>query len=307
MILYPQEMKELIEALLLCSSEPLTLGALAEITGYESGDVLQVLDRLQQDYHEQGRGFEIREIAGGWMFATHPKHAPYIEKLLRPRITSLSQASLEVLSIIAYRQPVTRGEMEEIRGVNCDSSVNTLLERGLITEAGRKEVPGRPIMFATTTDFLKHFGLMSLRDLPGLPDLAELGEEAGLDGATERGEEGRAEEAALGGEAGQAEGAGSGGEAEQAGFFGPDDMNGWSGPGEMDELEAEAEVEAEVEAEIEDEVEADAETEAEAEDEAETEAEAKADADAEAEADGAPRVDSIAGVKAGVGEVGHVG
>ncbi|MCL1849722.1 MAG: SMC-Scp complex subunit ScpB, partial [Clostridiales bacterium] len=163
MILYPQEIKELLEALLLCSGEPLTLEALSEITGYESADILEVLDRLQQDYLEQGRGFEICEIAGGWMFATLPKHAPYIEKLVKPRLVSLSQASLEVLSIIAYRQPVTRSEMEEIRGVNCDSSVNTLLERGLIREAGRKEVPGRPILFATTTDFLKHFGMTSLR------------------------------------------------------------------------------------------------------------------------------------------------
>ncbi len=172
MILYPREAKELLEALLLCSNEPLSLDALSEISGYDNGDILEILDSLQQDYFEQGRGFEIREIAGGWMFATHPKHAPYIEKLLKPRISSLSQASLEVLSIIAYRQPVTRGEMEEIRGVSCDSSVNTLLERGLITEAGRKEVPGRPILFSTTTSFLKYFGLTSLKDLPPLPDMA---------------------------------------------------------------------------------------------------------------------------------------
>jgi segregation and condensation protein B len=168
MTLYPQEIKELLEALLLCSAEPLTLASLCEITGYPSEDILETLDQLQQDYHQQGRGFEICEIAGGWMFATFPMHAPYIERLVKPRLSSLSQASLEVLSIIAYRQPVTRGEMEEIRGVNCDSSINTLLERGLIREAGRKEVAGRPIMFATTTDFLKYFGLASLRDLPAL-------------------------------------------------------------------------------------------------------------------------------------------
>jgi len=169
--LYPQELKELLEALFLCSSEPLTLTALVEITGYESQDVLEALDLLQREYHDQGRGFEICEIAGGWMFSTFSRHAPFIEKLVKPRLTSLSQASLEVLSIVAYRQPVTRGEMEDIRGVNCDSPVNTLLERGLIREAGRKDVPGRPIMFATTTDFLKYFGMTSLRDLPVLePD-----------------------------------------------------------------------------------------------------------------------------------------
>ena len=178
MILYQQEIKELLEALFLCSSEPLTLAALVEITGYESEDILETLDQLQQDYLQQGRGFEICEIAGGWMFSTFPRHAPYIEKLVKPKLSSLSQASLEVLSIIAYRQPITRGEMEEIRGVNCDSSVNTLLDRGLIREAGRKNVPGKPILFETTTDFLKYFGLTSLKDLPQLPDRneADIGE-----------------------------------------------------------------------------------------------------------------------------------
>jgi len=168
LLLYQQEITELLEALLLCSAEPLTLATLSEITGYQTGDILETLDRLQQVYQEQGRGFEICEIAGGWMYATLSKHAPYIEKLMKPRLSQLTQASLEVLSIIAYRQPVTRGEMEEIRGVNCDSSVNTLLDRGLIREAGRKDVVGRPILYETTTDFLKYFGLSSLRSLPEL-------------------------------------------------------------------------------------------------------------------------------------------
>jgi segregation and condensation protein B len=166
--LYQQETKEILEALLLCSSEPLSLSALIEITGYESGQILEALSHLQQEYVQQGRGFEICEIAGGWMFATFPRHASYLEKLLRPKLSTLSQASLEVLSIVAYRQPVTRGEMEEIRGVNCDSPVNTLLERNLIRESGRKDAAGRPILFATTTDFLKYFGLTSLQDLPPL-------------------------------------------------------------------------------------------------------------------------------------------
>ena len=212
MILYPQEVKEMLEALLLCSAEPLTLGALSDITGYESADILDVLDQLQQDYLAQGRGFEICEIAGGWMFATMPKHAPYIEKLVKPRLVSLSQASLEVLSIIAYRQPITRGEMEEIRGVNCDSSVNTLLERGLITEAGRKDVPGRPILFATTTAFLKYFGLTSIKDLPEMdmsgfqpvnPEEFDLG---GIDGNRVTAavmEDGEGEKVSEGAEAGE--------------------------------------------------------------------------------------------------------
>ena len=181
MILYPQEAKELLEALLLCSAEPLPLSALCEITGYGSADLLEVLDMLQQEYMQQGRGFEIREIAGGWMFSTFPKHAQYIERMVKPRLSALSQASLEVLSIVAYRQPITRGEMEEIRGVNCDSPVNTLLERGLIREAGRKDAPGKPILFATTTDFLKYFGFSSLRDLPAMESPAETNEPGEMD------------------------------------------------------------------------------------------------------------------------------
>ena len=168
MNLYQQEIKEILEALLLCSSQPLRLDELTEITGYDSGDILETLGQLQQDYAWQSRGFDICEIAGGWMFASNPKYALYIEKLIKPRLSALTQASLEVLSIVAYRQPITRGEMEEIRGVGCDSSVNTLLERGLIREAGRKDVPGKPILFATTSDFLKYFGLTSLQELPAI-------------------------------------------------------------------------------------------------------------------------------------------
>jgi segregation and condensation protein B len=102
------------------------------------------------------------------MFATLPQHAPYIEKLVKPRLSTLSQAALEVLSIVAYRQPVTRMEIEEIRGVGCDSSLGTLLDRQLVEEKGRKEAPGRPILYGTTTEFLIYFGLNSLDQLPEL-------------------------------------------------------------------------------------------------------------------------------------------
>ena len=160
--------KPALEALLLCSSEPLTLKSLSEILEAPQAEILAALGQLRQEYQETARGFEICEIAGGWMYASLPKFAPLIERLVKPRLSSLSQASLEVLSIIAYRQPITRGEIEEIRGVSCDSSVNTLLDRGLIQETGRKEVPGKPVLFGTTTDFLKYFGLTSLQDLPEL-------------------------------------------------------------------------------------------------------------------------------------------
>ena len=211
MNLYPQEIKELLEALLLCSAEPLSLSTLSNLTGFDSPDILEALDQLQQDYHAQGMGFEICEIAGGWMFATFPKHAPFIERLIKPRLSSLTQASLEVLSIIAYRQPITRGEMEEIRGVNCDSPVNTLLERGLIREGGRKDVPGRPITFVTTMDFLKYFGLTSLQDLPALAIDAVEGEDEVMEG------EGMGEAVGMGEAMGEAAGMEEAGQLAAAG------------------------------------------------------------------------------------------
>jgi len=166
MSLFAAESKSLLEALLICSAEPLSLKTLAEITGLEEATLHDLIIALQQEYKEQGRGFTIKEIAGGWIYTTLPQHTPYIEKLVKPRLSTLSQAALEVLAIIAYRQPITRAEIEEIRGVSCDSSLGTLLDRKLVEEKGRKDAPGRPILFGTTSEFLKYFGLASLEQLP---------------------------------------------------------------------------------------------------------------------------------------------
>ncbi|MDR1192766.1 MAG: SMC-Scp complex subunit ScpB [Peptococcaceae bacterium] len=218
MNLFSREIKELVEALLLCSAEPLSLKTLAEITGQEPGDLLEVLEGLRDEYAEQSRGFEIREIAGGWCFATFPRHASYIERLVKPRLSSLSPSAAEVLTIIAYRQPITRGELEDIRGVNSDSPVNTLLNRGLIREAGRKDVPGRPILFATTADFLKRFGLNSLGDLKPLAGGGGGGEAAkAVSDAGEAGEADDVSEIGEGDEADEVEAAGEAGEGAEAG------------------------------------------------------------------------------------------
>jgi len=157
-----------IEALLLCSSEPLTLKTLSSILELSEDDIICCLTYLQKDLDNSHHGFIITEIAGGWMYAAKKQYGEIIAKLVKPRLTTLPQASLETLSIIAYRQPVTRAEIEEIRGVGSDSSIGTLLDRKLIYESGRKEVVGRPSQFSTTTDFLKYFGLTSLNDLPKL-------------------------------------------------------------------------------------------------------------------------------------------
>lgn len=168
--LFPEEAKSIIEALLFVCSEPLTAKEIAEIAGLEEQDVLALLKEVRADCEKSMRGFCLAEIAGGFVFTTRPEHAPYIEKLVKPRLSTLSQAALETLAIIAYQQPVTRSEIEEIRGVKCDSALNTILERGLIEEAGRKEAPGRPILYKTTDGFLKYMGLRSLADLPSLKE-----------------------------------------------------------------------------------------------------------------------------------------
>ena len=132
-----------------------------------------------ETYRKENRGIQIIRLENSYQMCTSEScYDSLIRIAARPRKPVLTDVVMETLSIIAYRQPVTRGEIEEIRGVSCDSSVNTLLDRGLIQEEGRKDVPGRPALFGTTMDFLKYFGLTSIKDLPELTlDEADMGEE----------------------------------------------------------------------------------------------------------------------------------
>lgn len=176
-------MKSVLEGLLLVSGdEGLPLKTAADILETDPGVVRDVLDDLAQDYIREGRGFRVAEVAGGFRLTTVPEHAPYFEKLaVSPNRSALSQAALETLAIIAYKQPITRSEIEEIRGVKCEKALNTLLSKQLIREAGRAEGIGRPILYATTREFLEHFGLRELSDLPEPPvnlDLDEVRQEA---------------------------------------------------------------------------------------------------------------------------------
>ncbi|MDX9872605.1 MAG: SMC-Scp complex subunit ScpB [Clostridia bacterium] len=164
--LFPKDFKSVIEALLFVSGEPLSAQQISGILDVDEQDVVVLLKEIKADCERENRGFFLLEIAGGFIFSTRAEHAEYIEKLIKPRLNTLSQAALETLAIISYHQPVTRSEIEEIRGVKCDSSLNTIMERGLIDEAGRKEAPGRPILYKTTSEFLKYMGLKSLDDLP---------------------------------------------------------------------------------------------------------------------------------------------
>lgn len=167
--------KAVVEALLLAAPEPLSVPRLAELLGVEEREVRLLLDDLRADCRAPGRGVQVREVAGGFQLVTKPDFADYVEKLLQPRPRGLSAAALETLAIIAYRQPITRAEIEAVRGVNVDGVVSVLVERGLVRELGRKEAPGRPLMFGTSQEFLSYFGLKSLDDLPPVEPAAQGG------------------------------------------------------------------------------------------------------------------------------------
>lgn len=164
-VMFPRETKAAIECLLFVSKEPVSVKTLAQILEIGAEDVLALVRELQQEYRD--RGIQIQEIALGFQMCTRPEFAPYIEQLYKPQASyGLSRAALETLAIIAYKQPITRAEVEAIRGVKIDSSLGTLVEKNLVREVGRKEGPGRPMLFGTTQSFMKYFGLKDLADLP---------------------------------------------------------------------------------------------------------------------------------------------
>ncbi len=167
-----------IEALLLLADEPMTVMDLAAATRSPTAEVEAVVRGLAEEYTEQGRGFDLREVAGGWRYYTRADCAPLVERfVLEGQQARLTQASLETLAVIAYRQPITRGRVSAVRGVNVDGVIRTLLSRGLIEEAGHDGESGAHL-YRTTSFFLERMGIASLDDLPPLaehlPDLAEL-------------------------------------------------------------------------------------------------------------------------------------
>ncbi|EGW40738.1 SMC-Scp complex subunit ScpB [Desulfosporosinus sp. OT] len=157
-----------LEALLFVAKNPLTLELLGEILELNLLEIEELLSTLRARYAADSCGLTLLEINGGYKLGTKPEVARYIEMLYKQPAQALSNAALEVLSIIAYKQPVTRGEIDFIRGVQSDRALATLIEKGLVKDVGRKEGPGRPILYATTEQFLLHFGLRSLDDMPNL-------------------------------------------------------------------------------------------------------------------------------------------
>jgi segregation and condensation protein B len=171
---------KIIEGLLFASETPLSLQKLHEIldsSGMEKLDVKKGIADLARSLEDGGRALQVIEVAGGYRLVTRKELGPWIKKLNRPKKVRLSAAALEVLAIIAYKQPATTPEIETIRGVNSSGVIKTLLERQLIKIAGRMDAVGNPIMYATTREFLEYFGLRSLRDMPSLKEFQEILEE----------------------------------------------------------------------------------------------------------------------------------
>lgn len=188
----PEDIKSIIESLLFVADNPLTIQRLGEVLeGVEQKDLRATLDELQAELESGRRGVRLVEVAGGYQLRTAKVNADWVKKLLGGRPARMGRATLETLAIIAYRQPITRAEIEAIRGVDVDGVINTLLERSLIRAVARKDVPGRPFLYGTTPEFLQLFNLKDLTHLPTLKEMEEIalpeiaGEELPLESAEE--------------------------------------------------------------------------------------------------------------------------
>jgi segregation and condensation protein B len=184
-----RELRPILEALLFMSAEPLTLNRLCDIVdGVERERIVSALETLRDQYRHADHGVALVEVAGGYQLTTVPEAAPWLRKLsVAKSPPRLSKPALETLAIVAYKQPLTRPEIEAIRGVDVAGVVKTLMDRRLVKIVGRKDVPGRPMMFGTTREFLHAFGLKDLSDLPTLRDFAEIARatDASVDAASE--------------------------------------------------------------------------------------------------------------------------
>lgn len=169
-----KDIRKILEALLFVTEQPIPLKTLEGMFDppVPQEQLLEMLNGIALEYEQRGSALEVREIAGGWQLSTRPEFAPWIRLLFKDRLTyRLSSSAMETLSIIAYKQPITRSEVEEIRGVEVTAVLDTLIERKLVRIAGRKETVGRPLLYGTTPDFLRSFNLKRLEDLPSIESL----------------------------------------------------------------------------------------------------------------------------------------
>jgi segregation and condensation protein B len=184
-VLPPAEIRAVLEALIFASPQPITPREIQKVMqGVPKPDWQKALEEIREDYAREGRGLHLVEVAGGYQITTRPEYNDWVRELLDPKSpTRLSIQALETLSVIAYRQPVTMPEIIELRGIKSGGVIKTLLEKRLIRILGRKEVVGRPILYGTTKQFLLHFGMKDLSELPKIEEFAEfLGEEVDVAG-----------------------------------------------------------------------------------------------------------------------------
>lgn len=172
----PKKAKLVVEALIFASSKPLTPAEIRKVTKALSvAQIEKIVAELKEDYQKTERCFELLEIAGGYELSTRKEFAPWILKIeLQRKARQATQSALETLAILAYKQPLTRAEIEALRGVDTSGVLNTLMEKNFIKIVGKKEVPGRPFMYGTTEKFLEHFGLKELRDLPSIDEIRQI-------------------------------------------------------------------------------------------------------------------------------------
>lgn len=167
-----QKLNSIIEALIFCSTSPIKLNKIKEIVKADRKKILSAIEQLNSEYKQTERSFQIRQIAGGYQFYALGDFSPYLKELRKTKPIVLSSPALETLAMIAYRQPITRIEIENIRGVDSKGVLRNLLEKNMIKPLGKKDVIGKPILYGTTEFFLKHFGLNSISELPKIDELA---------------------------------------------------------------------------------------------------------------------------------------
>ena len=169
------ELRGVIEALVFVADEPLGVKTISEVLKIGQDEIVAAIEQLASEFNGRNGGLHLREIAGGWQFATRPEHHEYVRAFLKSRPSAkLSLASLETLAVIAYKQPITVPEILDIRGVQSPSAIKTLLDKRLIVAKGRKETVGRPMMYGTSKEFLIQFGLKDLSELPSIEDFEDL-------------------------------------------------------------------------------------------------------------------------------------
>ncbi len=178
--------KQIVEALIFASDKQISVKTICQIVDdLTEQEAQEIISELEKEFKDSDRGIVLKNVAGGYEFVTAPQYAVWVQKLMSDKKRSrLSRAGLELAAIVAYRQPIIRAEIEKIRGVDCGAPLRTLLERNLIKIAGREKAPGRPLIYATTDEFLHYFGINSLEDLPKLEEIEEImyhdAEKAGL-------------------------------------------------------------------------------------------------------------------------------